>query len=72
MSNVTLSKAEYRKLKQQADAYKKITKRIFESVIRAPLEEVIEDFRQTDLYTDDFLEDLEDGLSKSSYAKTKK
>jgi predicted transcriptional regulator len=72
MSNVTLSKAEYRKLKQQADAYKKITKRIFESVIRAPLEEVIEDFRQTELYTDDFLEDLEEGLSKSSYAKTKK
>jgi predicted transcriptional regulator len=72
MSNVTLSKAEYRKLKQQADAYKKITKRIFESVIRAPLEEVIEDFRQTKLYTDDFLEDLEEGLSKSSYAKTKK
>ncbi len=72
MSNVTLSKAEYRKLKQQADAYKKITKRIFESVIRAPLEEVVEDFRQTELYTDDFLEDLEEGLSKSSYAKTKK
>lgn len=72
MPNVTLSKVEYRKLKQQADAYKKITKRIFESVIRAPLEEVIEDFRQTELYTDDFLEDLEEGLSKSSYAKTKK
>ena len=72
MSNVTLSKAEYRKLKQQADAYKKITKRIFESVIRAPLEEVIEDFRQTELYTDDFLEDLEKGLRKSSYAKARK
>ncbi len=69
MSNVTLSRAEYQKLKQQAKAYQKLTKHLFESVIQAPLEEVVEDFRKTNLYTDDFLKDLEIGLRKSSYVK---
>ncbi len=72
MPNVTISKIEYRKLKQPAKAYQKLTKRFFEFIIQAPAEEVVEDFRKTDLYTDDFLKDLEDGLRKSSYVKTKK
>ena len=72
MPNVTISKTEYRKLKQQAKAYQKLTKRFFEFIIQAPTEEVVEDFRKTDLYTDGFLKDLEDGLRKSLYFKTKK
>ena len=31
--------------------------------------EVVADFRVADLYTDEFITDLEDGLRKSSYAK---
>lgn len=29
----------------------------FESIIREPVEEVVKDFRKTDLYTDEFLKD---------------
>jgi len=38
-------------------------------MIKDPIEEVINDFRKTNLYTKGFLADLEDGLKKSSYAK---
>ena len=72
MSNITISKAEYQKLRQQAVSYQKLAKRLFEFIIRVPVEEVVEDFRKTDLYTEDFLRDSENGLRKSSYAKTKK
>ena len=50
MPNVTISKAEYRKLKQQAKAYKKLTKRFFEFIIQAPVEEVVEDFRKSSYF----------------------
>jgi hypothetical protein len=69
MSDITISKAEYRRLKQQASAYRKLTSHLFESIVKAPIEDVVENFRSTDLYTDDFLKDLEEGLRKSSYGK---
>ena len=50
MPNVTISKTEYRKLKQQAKAYQKLTKRFFEFVIQAPVEEVVEDFRKSSYF----------------------
>lgn len=34
------------------------------------IQEVVADFRKTKLYTKEFLNDLEDGLIKSSYYKT--
>lgn len=72
MSDITISKAEYRRLKQQASAYRKLTMHLFESIVKVPIEDVVENFRSTDLYTDDFLKDLEKGLRKSSYGKMKK
>lgn len=72
MSDITISKAEYRKLKQQANAYRKLTRHLFESIVKVPIEDVIENFRSADLYTDDFLKDLEEGLRKSSYGKMRK
>lgn len=72
MSNITISKREYQKLKQQAKAYQKLTKHLFESLIQSPIETVVKDFRKTDLYTEEFLKDLEEGLRKSSYAKDRK
>ena len=72
MSNITISKEEYEKLKQQAKAYQKLTSRIFEFVLHDPVQEVVKDFQKTDLYTEDFLTDLESGLRKSSYAKAKR
>ena len=72
MSEITISKEEYKKLKQQAKAYKKLTGSLFEFVIRDQVEDVVKDFRKTNLYTNEFIKELEDGLRKSSYNKTKK
>ncbi|PIV12640.1 MAG: hypothetical protein COS47_01405 [Candidatus Nealsonbacteria bacterium CG03_land_8_20_14_0_80_36_12] len=69
MVRVTLPKTEYEQLKRQAEAYRRFAARLFELAIRDPIEEVVEDFRKTNLYTKDFLKDLESGLRKSSYAK---
>lgn len=69
MATITIPKTEYSKLKRQSDAYKKLSSRFFESVIKDPIEEVINDFHKTNLYTKGFLADLEDGLRESSYAK---
>ncbi|MBI3459300.1 hypothetical protein HY061_03510 [Candidatus Azambacteria bacterium] len=69
MTQVTISKIEYLRLKKQAGGYQKLVSQIFESAIKDPLYEVVEDFRSTNLYSQDFLADLEDGLRKSSYKK---
>lgn len=69
MNKVTISKVEYVKLRKQAEGYQKLASRLFESVIQDPFYEVVEDFRETNLYTEAFLKDLEDGLQKSSYKK---
>ena len=66
---ITVSKQEYLRLKQLAQAYRIMAARMFELPLRDPVDEVVADFRATDLYTEEFLLDLEDGLRKSSYAK---
>lgn len=69
MVKITLPKTEYEKLKRQAEAYRRFAARFFELAIQDPIDEVVEDFRKTKLYTEEFLKDLESGLRKSSYAK---
>ncbi|MBI2024878.1 MAG: hypothetical protein HYT03_02220 [Candidatus Harrisonbacteria bacterium] len=69
MVKVTLPETEYKQLKRQADAYKKMATKLFELAIKDPVENVVEDFRRTDLYTQEFLKDLESGLQKSSYIR---
>jgi hypothetical protein len=69
MAQVTISKTEYLRLRRQASAYQKLTSRLFEAVIKDPIQEVVEDFRKTNFYTPGFLKDLERGLRKSSYAR---
>ncbi|OGD65385.1 hypothetical protein A3F08_01770 [Candidatus Berkelbacteria bacterium RIFCSPHIGHO2_12_FULL_36_9] len=69
MRNITLSKTEYEQLKKQAEAYQKFAARCFELIIQDPVEETVADFRKTKLYSENFLDDLESGLRKSSYAK---
>ncbi len=66
---VTVTKREYSRLKHEAYAYRAIVAKAFESPLRDSVGEVMEDFRATKLYTDDFLSDLEDGLRQSSYSK---
>jgi len=69
MDKVIITKTEYRQMKRQAEAYKKLLAEFFDSLTYDPIGQVVQDFRKTDLYTEEFLKDLESGLRKSSYAK---
>lgn len=69
MNKITISKNEYQKLQRQAEGYRKLAGRVFEFLIKDSPEDVVEDFRKTNLYTEGFLKDLKDGLKKSSYRK---
>jgi len=72
METVTISKEEYTNLLLKAKAYQRLASDFFKGVMDESLTDVVNDFRKTNLYTDDFLLDLEDGLKKSSYNKHKK
>ena len=70
MSNaISIPKIEYLKLNQQAKAYRELAGRLFEFLIKDPVQDVVSDFKNSDIYTDDFLTDLESGLRKSSYSE---
>ena len=69
MSTITLPKIEYQKLKKEANAYRRIKTHLFESLIRDPIDKVVQDFKETHLYSEAFLQDLERGLRRSSYGK---
>ena len=69
MKTVTLTENEYSKLNREAMAYRKLATRVFESVVKDDISAVVDDFRKTELYTEEFLTDIEDGLRKSSYGK---
>lgn len=72
MAKVILSQIEYNRLKREAIAYRSFLAEVFETAIRDPINEVVEDFRKTSLYSKFFLKDLEQGLRKSSYTNAKK
>lgn len=69
MSTVTIPKNEYRALKRQSVAYRKIASRLFESVVKDDIADVVRGFTTTGKYSAAFIADLESGLRKSSYAK---
>ncbi|MEA3463902.1 MAG: hypothetical protein U9R14_02405 [Patescibacteria group bacterium] len=66
---ITLPKTEYQRLKLQSKAYQKIMGKFFELAVKEPLWQIVDDFRKTNIYTEDFLKDLENGLKKSSYLR---
>jgi len=66
---ITISKTQYQKLKSQAKAYEKIMATFFTQAIKNPISQVVDDFKKTKLYSQEFLIDLEEGLKKSSYSK---
>jgi hypothetical protein len=68
-NTVTLSKEEYRNLKQQARAYQELAERVFSVPLQGTAAEIIADFKATNKYSAEFIADLEDGLHKSSYGK---
>jgi hypothetical protein len=67
MSQVTISDQEYKQLKRQGAAYRKIAAKLFQSVVKDDVASVVRDFADTKLYSKGFLKDLEKGLQKSSY-----
>jgi hypothetical protein len=69
MVTVTIPQTEYRVLKRQSAAYKKMATRLFDAVVKDDVASVAADFRKTGLYTDEFLKDLEHGLARSSRGK---
>jgi hypothetical protein len=66
---ITINKSEYLSLKKDATAYRKLATSFFERAIKDPVSETVAEFKKTKLYNQDFLNDLENGLRKSSYGK---
>ena len=66
MSTVRIPEREYKRLAREARAFRLFASHVFESVLRDPVEEVVEDFRAVGKYTPEFLVDLEDGLRRAS------
>ena len=62
---VTISKLELNRLKRKAQAYEKLAASIFD--LRAPINEIVTDFKMTGLYSKGFIKDLKAGLQKSSW-----
>lgn len=69
METITISKREYKTLVSRAKAYERLAKSIFVNAIQDPISDIVSDFRKTDLYTEEFQLDLEEGLKKSSLSK---
>lgn len=69
MSQISISKTEYTKLKKESKVYRAVAARLFELLIKDPVKSVVEDFRKSGLYSKEFISDLEDGLRKSSYMR---
>lgn len=66
---IVLPKSEFLRLKRQAEAYQTLAANVFDWSLNDSVDSVVNDFRNTDLYSEGFLNDLEDGLTKSSYRK---
>lgn len=74
MSTITLQRAEYRDLKQKADAYEIILNLTERDVLSSPpirsSKKIISEFKKTKLYNKKFIESLKQGLERSvSFSK---
>ncbi len=69
MASVTIPKTEYQRLEREAKAYRKFAERFFESVLEDSVPSIMRDFKETGLYSEEFLLDLENGLKKSEHVK---
>ena len=70
MSMVTIPKEEYQSLIRQANAYRKIASGFAAQVIETPVAQVLENFRATKKYSNEFIADLEDGLKDLRKSKS--
>ena len=71
METITIPKEEYIQLKRIADAYKQIAGNVFQNINQDSIDDIINDFKDTDLYSEEFIDDLKNGLENSSYLNNK-
>jgi predicted transcriptional regulator len=64
MSRITISKTEYSKLRKESKAYQDLMVGLFEQIIKNPIENIVDDFRASNIYSKKFITDLESGLRK--------
>jgi hypothetical protein len=69
MSSITIPKQEYSRLKRHEAAYRRVLAKVFDTALRDPIEDVVQDFTNTKKYSDAFLVDLEKGLRASTYGE---
>ncbi len=69
MSTITIPKPEYEILRKRAQAYEELAGVFFQKIKSEPVNEIVEDFKKTGLYSQPFLRDLKEGLEKSSKAR---
>ena len=69
MPEVVITKDEYRTLKRESAAYRKLTARLFAAIVKDDVGSVMKDFAKTAKYSPAFLTDMENGLRKSSYVR---
>lgn len=69
MKTVIIPENKYKKLLAESRAYKKIARQFFKNALKDTVGETVDDFRKSELYSEQFLKDLESGLRKSSYQK---
>ena len=73
MNTVVISKKEYQELFEKKLRYEYLCQIIEEDIVAPPpaknVEEIINKFKQTKLYKQEFLRSLEKGLKRSSYFK---
>lgn len=71
MSTVTITKTQYKSLKERADAYERIVSATRRELFTPPpvrnFRTVISAFRKTKKYSEAFLKSLEEGLRESTF-----
>ena len=72
METVRIPKKEYNRLKKIESVYSRISETLYENLLEDSVDDIVSDFRETNLYADEFLYDLENGLKKSSYQTNRK
>jgi hypothetical protein len=71
MQTITIPKTQYQQILQQAKAYQKLASSFFADKLKNSVDDVVNDFEKIGIYSKEFLEDLQSGLEKSSYLKSK-
>lgn len=76
LSTITISKAEYTHLREQASKFEFLKHLFTESYFEEPptqdINTIVREFRKTGRYNQDFLKSLRRGLQESTYLSSRK